>query len=100
LAAGSGAGARLAGGNAPRPCGGGGGGTLLYERVRAGGGGNGFVAAGGKDWRCGGCIAGDDRESATSELGFCDGDTPSLPRFAVRPAYLCRAYCFIDSLMR
>ena len=73
---------------------------MLYERVRAGGGGNGFVAAGGKDWRCGGCIAGDDRESATSELGFCDGDTPSLPRFAVRPAYLCRAYCFIDSLMR
>ena len=74
-------------GKPPRPCGGGGGGTLLYERVRAGGGGSGFVAEAAKlEARIGGCIAGDDRDSATSPLGFCEGDTPSLPRVRRAPS--------------
>ena len=60
---------------------------MLYERVRAGGGGSGFVAGGGRfDARCGGCKAGEERDNATSPPGLCEGDTPSFPREAVRPA--------------
>lgn len=93
---------RLGGGKPPRPWGGGGGGTLLYERVRTGGGGKGLVVGAGRelDARVGGCKDGEDRERTPSPPGLCEGDALSLPRVVVRPAYLCRAYCFIDSLMR